>query len=125
MNVNTIMKWILQDKKMTDKEICEKAIQILNQDGHCKFERENSFGEHCVLGALDKAIDEYGRIQVDSNENLCLKIHRKIPKSFHKSYGKFYYRNTWDIASYNNNPNTTTEDIIALLEKVIEDETGT
>ncbi len=53
---------------MKTSEILYRAGDVLRKDGWCKFTRENTYGQHCALGAIAKA--EYGSVPAGYKVNV-------------------------------------------------------
>ncbi len=43
---------------MTERELYLSAIEVLKRDGWCKEFLTNDRGQHCMLGAMDTAVNE-------------------------------------------------------------------
>jgi hypothetical protein len=105
-------------------DVFEKAIEVLNA-GWTKGIRENKDGEFCALGALGMAswqdpwlFDVSGEGDVHLLAEIVLENFRdRVPDRFQLSH-----RSWWDggmsiVALFNNHPDTTKEDVIAVFEK--------
>jgi hypothetical protein len=100
---------------MNNNELIDSTINILKIGGLAKFTRGNRKkinSPHCILGAFDCCLPENEFIDMFKFKNLLVKIRENIPLTFPKSLDAGF-----DLAWYNNNKNTSLEDIINLLER--------
>lgn len=99
---------------MTNNELIDAAINVLKTGGLTKFERgdRNEINSpHCILGAFDCCLPKHDSINNIEHEDMLIKVKANIPPKF-----QTYNYPTWDLVNYNNDENTTLEDIINLLE---------
>lgn len=88
---------------MTLNETVDKAIEILETGGWCRWRLENSHGEHCMLGALIEAAPDqrlFGRICARLRERLGV----QAPVS--------------TIGTWNDKPYRTVKEVLAALKSV-------
>lgn len=118
---------------MPDKnDILQEALNVLDRDGWCKHELEDSEGRVCLAGALQKAAAiQFGYMRPD--EWLTPRRDEEI----HDFHLKVHYGEAWiavehileegenpqrSIPVFNDHAPTTVEDVKLLLKRAMEDD---
>ena len=92
---------------------------ILAEEGWCQFHLETRKGEHCLLGAIQKAvytISPKGHNGFDRSVQVMFSLRRELGKDWHSASPEA------DISNWNDGINRTSEDVLNLLDTVIEAE---
>ncbi len=84
---------------MTAAEVARKAADLLERDGWCQGRLVGNKGDHCILGALDA---------VDPSEDA----------RFLKATSDFILRVKGAVTLWNDAPERTANEVIALLRQV-------
>jgi hypothetical protein len=119
---------------MPDKnDILQEALNVLDRDGWCKHEIEDTEGRVCLAGALQKAAAiQFGYMRPD--EWLTPRRDEEV----HDFHLKAHYGQAWDavehlidepanepphgsIPNFNDDTSTTVEDVKLLLKRAMED----
>ena len=93
-------------KVLEDNRLC-KGDLALDKDGNCVLPRDPNATQFCALGALDYAIT-YDPNTFNSCVNLMLHALEGMEDGIYKR-----------VSTYNDRPETTKEDILALFDKAI------
>jgi hypothetical protein len=86
------------------------AADLLREKGHCKFALKDKLGRMCLVGALIEAGSGWGLLPENMLSPLMDTIREQFPER-EKDWG------SWGPADFNNDPDTTAGDVIAVLEK--------
>ena len=92
--------------ELTVPEILRKAAAVVRL-GWCQFTRDNSFKEHCALGAIEVATNHH-RAEDYPKVLAALVAVLPIPES--------ETRHNWIIANWNNAPGRTAKEVAEKME---------
>jgi hypothetical protein len=104
-------KW---DVTPTTKDILLKAADLIREYGLTKYHRGGNGEGFCIHGAISMAVtgEVYGGRESDTRQ-YC-RLVKKYAKS--KGIDTFNTYDNYGMADWNNRPERTKEDVIALLE---------
>jgi hypothetical protein len=99
---------------MMDTEVIRRAASLIGERGHCKFSLTDEAGHLCVMGALVEA-GSFSIAPILLATEFYPAVDKVVREQFPGRVGScpaFY-----TAVSFNNHPDTTGEEVIAVLEK--------
>jgi hypothetical protein len=94
--------------EMTAAGLAYKAAEIMSERGHCKGRLHDEQGRVCFNGAL-LAVTGNGFINENAFSSVFFTAEQILAERGFPPY--------WNAVSYNNDPDTTGEDVILLLKE--------
>lgn len=85
-------------------EVLFKAAQLIERDGHCKFQVEDDRGRHCLAGAISKSISGFATNWDGQSE--------RVGAEFSRALG---FKDIYAAADWNNADERTAEEVIDAL----------
>lgn len=109
----------------TPEELAAKAASIIKVKGHTKLVLRSGYGKVCLRGALYEALTGDARrpphVLPDYNPvYLWLTTEARIIEIIRDAYQEFYFT---DVTEWNDRPERTAEEVIAVLRMVAGDAT--